>query len=87
MASERRPFHVRRTAARPAQPGNAAKARQELLRAAWPATRTRWRAFARCIRTPPAADALKLADAQLVVARGYGFESWAAMKQQDRCAQ
>jgi hypothetical protein len=29
---------------------------------------------------PPAADALKLADAQLVVARGYGFESWAALR-------
>jgi Ankyrin repeats (3 copies) len=29
---------------------------------------------------PPAGEALKLADAQLVVARGYGFESWAAMR-------
>ena len=29
---------------------------------------------------PPAPDALTLADAQLVVARGYGFESWTAMK-------
>ena len=29
---------------------------------------------------PPAADALKLADAQLVVARGYAFESWAALR-------
>jgi hypothetical protein len=29
---------------------------------------------------PPAPDAFKLADAQLVVARGYGFESWAAMR-------
>ena len=29
---------------------------------------------------PPAGDSLTLADAQLVVARGYGFESWAAMR-------
>ncbi|HEX6462988.1 MAG TPA: hypothetical protein VFZ98_00990, partial [Vicinamibacterales bacterium] len=29
---------------------------------------------------PPAPNALKLADAQLVIARGYGFESWAAMR-------
>jgi hypothetical protein len=29
---------------------------------------------------PPSLDALKLADAQLVVARGYGFESWAALR-------
>ena len=28
----------------------------------------------------PAPDALKLADAQLVIARGYGFESWAALR-------
>ena len=35
---------------------------------------------------PPAADALTLADAQLVIARGYGFEGWAAMQPQDRFA-
>jgi hypothetical protein len=29
---------------------------------------------------PSAPEALKLADAQLVVARGYGFESWAALR-------
>jgi hypothetical protein len=29
---------------------------------------------------PPAPSALKLADAQLVVARGYGFKNWAAMR-------
>jgi len=29
---------------------------------------------------PPAPERLKLADAQLVVARGYGFESWAALR-------
>ena len=29
---------------------------------------------------PPAADTFALADAQLVIARGYGFESWAKLK-------
>ena len=29
---------------------------------------------------PPAPEALRLADAQLVVARGYGFDSWPAMR-------
>src|SRR4051812_5705705 len=29
---------------------------------------------------PPSPGSVQLADAQLVVARGYGFESWAAMK-------
>lgn len=29
---------------------------------------------------PPSPDSLKLADAQLVVARGYGFESWTALR-------
>ena len=29
---------------------------------------------------PPSPDAIKLADAQLVVARGYGFESWPALR-------
>ncbi len=31
--------------------------------------------------TPPAASAFKLSDAQLVVARGYGFASWPKLKQ------
>ena len=30
---------------------------------------------------PPAPDAFVLADAQLVIARGYGFESWARLRQ------
>ena len=29
---------------------------------------------------PPAAEEFALADAQLVIARGYGFESWARLK-------
>jgi Ankyrin repeats (3 copies) len=56
------------------------KRAKELLRAAWgqdPAALARIRALH---PQPPSADALALADAQLVVARGYGFESWAAMK-------
>ena len=36
-------------------------------------------------KTPPAPGAFKLADAQLVVARGYGFESWAAMRTPFAC--
>ena len=32
------------------------------------------------LRGAPNLDALKLHDAQLVIARGYGFDSWAAMK-------
>src|SRR5262245_27687061 len=56
------------------------KRAKDLLRAAWdqdPEALARVRALH---PHPPAADALKLADAQLVVARGYGFDSWAAMK-------
>ena len=41
---------------------------------------TRSRASARCIRNRRRPDALGLSDAQLVIARGYGFESWAEMK-------
>jgi hypothetical protein len=56
------------------------KRAKELLRSAWggdPEALTRVRALH---PKPPAADVLTLADAQLVIARGYGFESWAAMK-------
>jgi ankyrin repeat protein len=56
------------------------KRAKELLRAAWArdvAAIDRIRALH---PKPPDPDALKLTDAQLVVARGYGFESWAAMK-------
>src|SRR4030095_3736190 len=56
------------------------KRAKNLLRAAWendPDALPRIRALH---PKPPAADALKLADAQLVIARGYGFESWADMK-------
>ena len=56
------------------------KRAKDLLRAVWardPEALARLRAVH---PKPPEADALKLADAQLVVARGYGFESWAALK-------
>jgi hypothetical protein len=56
------------------------KRAKDLLRAVWardPEALARLRALH---PKPPEADALKLADAQLVVARGYGFESWAALK-------
>jgi hypothetical protein len=56
------------------------KRAKELLRSAWAgegAALTRIRALH---PQPPAIDALTLSDAQLVVARGYGFASWAAMK-------
>jgi Ankyrin repeat len=56
------------------------KRAKDLLRAAW---RSEADALAR-IRAlhpkPPDPATLKLADAQLVIARGYGFESWAALK-------
>lgn len=55
------------------------KRAKELLRAAWAhdaAALARLRALH---PAPPEPDAMKLADAQLVVARGYGFESWAAL--------
>ena len=56
------------------------KRAKDLLRAAWAAERGSAGAHWRAAPKPPAPDALKLADAQLVIARGYGFESWAAMK-------
>lgn len=53
---------------------------RQLLRDVWAGDAeaiARVRAF---LPTAPEADALKLHDAQLVIARGYGFDSWAAMK-------
>ena len=56
------------------------KRAKDLLRAAWAGRCGSAGPDPRAAPKPPAPDALKLADAQLVVARGYGFESWAAMK-------
>ena len=55
------------------------KRAKDLLRAAWAGEAEALRRIRALHPKPPAPDALKLADAQLVVARGYGFESWAAM--------
>jgi hypothetical protein len=56
------------------------KRAKDLLRAAW-AGEADADARVRALHPkPPAPESLTLADAQLVVARGYGFESWAAMK-------
>jgi ankyrin repeat protein len=51
-----------------------------LLRAAWTGEADALNRIRALHPGAPAPDALKLADAQLVVARGYGFESWAAMR-------
>jgi ankyrin repeat protein len=56
------------------------KRAKELVRAAWDSDADALRRIRALHPKPPAPDALTLADAQLVVARGYGFESWAAMK-------
>jgi hypothetical protein len=56
------------------------KRAKELLRAAWAGDAEALNRVRALHPSAPAPDALKLADAQLVVARGYGFESWAAMR-------
>jgi hypothetical protein len=57
------------------------KRAKRLLRAAWVGDADALTRIRALHPKPPAPEALKLADAQLIVARGYGFESWAAMKQ------
>jgi hypothetical protein len=56
------------------------KRAKELLRAVWNGDAAALARIRALHPKPPAPDAATLADAQLVVARGYGFESWAAMK-------
>ena len=56
------------------------KRAKELLRAAWAGDAEVLNRVRALHPGAPAPDVLKLADAQLVVARGYGFESWAAMR-------
>src|SRR5262245_12147652 len=56
------------------------KRAKELVRAAWAGEADALARIRALHPSPPPADALQLADAQLVVARGYGFENWAAMK-------
>ena len=62
------------------------KLAKRLLREVWggdAAALARVRAFLPQVRDP---DALRLHDAQLVIARGYGFDSWAGDEAQDRIA-
>src|SRR5262245_9756423 len=54
------------------------KRAKELARAAWAGDADALARIRALHPKPP--EALTLSDAQLVVARGYGFESWAAMK-------
>jgi Ankyrin repeat len=56
------------------------KRAKNLLRAASRDDAAAWRRIRALHPKPPAADAFKLADAQLVIARGYGFQSWADMR-------
>ena len=56
------------------------KRAKALLRAIWAGEPDALQRVAALHPKPRPTDALTLADAQLVVARGYGFESWAAMK-------
>ena len=56
------------------------KRAKHLLRAATSGQPEAWRRIAALHPRPPAPEAVTLADAQLVVARGYGFESWAALR-------
>jgi hypothetical protein len=56
------------------------KRAKELLRGAWADDAAALARIRALHPSPPPVEALKLADAQLVVARGYGFESWSALK-------
>ena len=56
------------------------KRAKSLLRAAKSGQADAWQRIAALHPRPPAPDAITLADAQLVVARGYGFESWPALR-------
>ena len=55
------------------------KRAKELMRAAWQADTDAVARIAALHPHPPPLRELKLADAQLVIARGYGFESWSAL--------
>ena len=56
------------------------KRAKELVRAGWAGEAAALARIRALHPEPPEPADLKLADAQLVVARGYGFESWAALK-------
>ncbi len=80
MASEMDRSAFPRDPSLTSQPGDAAEAGEEPA-ACSITRRARGAATDQCA-APQAAgpEALKLADAQLVVARGYGFDSWAGMR-------
>jgi len=56
------------------------KRAKALLRAAESGEPDAWRRIQTLHPNPPSPGALTLADAQLVIARGYGFESWPALR-------
>jgi hypothetical protein len=56
------------------------KRAKDLARAAWTGDAEALARIRALHPKPPTPDTFKLSDAQLVVARGYGFESWPAMK-------
>jgi hypothetical protein len=56
------------------------KRAKNLLRAALSGDADAWRRIHALHPAPPAPESVKLADAQLVIARGYGFESWTALR-------
>lgn len=66
----------------PAKPNLAQqqKLAKDLLRAVWAQQPDTLERFNALHPKPPAPDDAKLADAQLVIARGYGFPSWAKLK-------
>jgi hypothetical protein len=82
MASEHHRDRSRYIEPLPARPSleMQQKRAKELLRAAWNADASALERIEALHPKPPSSDALTLADAQLVIARGYGFENWAAMK-------
>jgi hypothetical protein len=56
------------------------KRAKNLLRAAWSGTADALQHIRALHPQPPRPGALKLADAQLVIARSCGFDSWAALR-------
>lgn len=82
MASEQHRDRSRFVEPLPARPNleMQQKRAKELLRAAWNGDAPAIERVQALHPKSPSPDTLTLADAQLVIARGYGFESWAEMK-------
>jgi ankyrin repeat protein len=74
-----KPFRVEPLPARPSLE-HQQKLAKRLLRDVWAGDAEAIARVQAFLPGAPNFDALKLHDAQLVIARGYGFESWAAMK-------